>query len=183
MAKREFSSTLRNLKFMQRAAQREEVIKKEEVKPAQKFTSQGSVTRKCVVIMEGDPHPGATKGRMSFQSFNPAVDKLNEEATKVSQPATLATSAGTEIGKVSVRENGSSIEGECSDIDKPKSSKSKANGDHKRKQSEIVSESQYPNKSPKSDQGDQLSSSKRKGAFKKPKDEKLDWNVLRRSKS
>ena len=27
-----------------------------------------------VVIMEGDPHPGAAKGRMSFQSFNPLVD-------------------------------------------------------------------------------------------------------------
>jgi len=27
-----------------------------------------------VVIMEGDPHPGALKGRMSFQSFNPSVD-------------------------------------------------------------------------------------------------------------
>lgn len=24
--------------------------------------------------MEGDPHPGATKGRMSFQNFNPAID-------------------------------------------------------------------------------------------------------------
>jgi len=31
--------------------------------------------RMCsVVIMEGDPHPGALKGRMSFQSFNPSVD-------------------------------------------------------------------------------------------------------------
>lgn len=27
-----------------------------------------------VVIMEGDPHPGAIKGRMSFQSFNPSID-------------------------------------------------------------------------------------------------------------
>ena len=27
-----------------------------------------------VVIVEGDPHPGATKGRMSFQNFNPAID-------------------------------------------------------------------------------------------------------------
>lgn len=27
-----------------------------------------------VVIMEGDPHPGAAMGRMSFQSFNPSVD-------------------------------------------------------------------------------------------------------------
>lgn len=27
-----------------------------------------------VVIIEGDPHPGAIKGRMSFQSFNPSID-------------------------------------------------------------------------------------------------------------
>lgn len=27
-----------------------------------------------VVIMEGDPHPGSVKGRMSFQSFNPLID-------------------------------------------------------------------------------------------------------------
>ncbi|XP_030956005.1 uncharacterized protein LOC115978122 isoform X2 [Quercus lobata] len=63
MAKRELSSTLRNLKFMQRAALREENTKKDEdVKPD------------GVVIMEGDPNPGAIKGRMSFQSFNPSID-------------------------------------------------------------------------------------------------------------
>ena len=27
-----------------------------------------------VVVMEGDPHPGAIVGRMSFQSFNPSID-------------------------------------------------------------------------------------------------------------
>lgn len=27
-----------------------------------------------VVMVEGDPHPGATRGRMSFQSFNPSID-------------------------------------------------------------------------------------------------------------
>ncbi|KAF2311820.1 hypothetical protein GH714_026922 [Hevea brasiliensis] len=39
-----------------------------------------------VVIMEGDPHPGAAMGRMSFQSFNPSVDKLNEEAANFCRP-------------------------------------------------------------------------------------------------
>ncbi|XP_062084988.1 uncharacterized protein LOC133791108 [Humulus lupulus] len=181
MAKPEFSSTLKSLKFMQRAAQREEVIKKVEVKPAGNFTSPGPVTRKCVVIMEGDPHPGATKGRMSFRSFNPSIDKLNEEATQVSQPVPLATSSGTENGKESYRENEPPMEeGECSDLDKPKSD---ANGNYKRKQPGVT-DSQYPNKSPKSDQGDQQSpSSKRKDAFKKPKGGKLDWSVLRRSRS
>ena len=27
-----------------------------------------------MVLVEGDPHPGALKGRMSFQSFNPSID-------------------------------------------------------------------------------------------------------------
>ncbi|EXC32734.1 hypothetical protein L484_019847 [Morus notabilis] len=182
MAKRELSTTLKNLKFMQRAAQREETVKKEEVKPDGNFTSRGTVTRKCAVTMEGDPHPGAVKGRMSFQSFNPSIDKLNEEATKPRQPASPATSSGAESGRVSFRENGSSAdEAECSNRDKPKS---KANRDHKRKQSHVGSESQYSNKSPKSNQGDeQASASERKGGFKKPNGGNLDFNLLRRSNS
>nr|KJB20048.1 hypothetical protein B456_003G130300 [Gossypium raimondii] len=70
MAKRELSSTLRGLKFMQRAAQREDKVKKEEVKPEE----SSAITRKCVFIMEGDPHPGAVVGLMSFLSFNPSID-------------------------------------------------------------------------------------------------------------
>ncbi|CAN6471762.1 unnamed protein product [Victoria cruziana] len=81
MAKRELSSTLRNLKFMQRAVRKEEAAKKEEEKPIPSTTQN----RKCIVIMEGDPHPGALRGRMSFQSFNPFVDKLNEEAERHGQ--------------------------------------------------------------------------------------------------
>ncbi|KAK9168407.1 hypothetical protein Syun_000547 [Stephania yunnanensis] len=40
--------------------------------------------------MEGNPPPGALKGRMSFQSFNPSIDKLNEEATNLHrQPVSI----------------------------------------------------------------------------------------------
>lgn len=54
------------------------------------------------------------------------------------------------------------------------------NGDLKRKQSEVTPQAQYPNKSPKNDQGDRQSSSKKSmGYFKKPKGDKLDWKVLR----
>ena len=61
--------------FMQRANQKEEKSKKEEeVKPDDTFFSLNTIKRKCVVVMEEDPHPGATKGRMSFQNFNPAID-------------------------------------------------------------------------------------------------------------
>ncbi|PQM38986.1 uncharacterized protein Pyn_39310 [Prunus yedoensis var. nudiflora] len=179
MAKRELSSTLRNLKFMQRATQREEK-KEEDVKPAGDFIFPASQIRKCMIIMEGDPHPGAIKGRMSFQSFNPSIDKLNEASANPCQPA--ATSSGIQSEKGSFRENGSSMdEAECSNTDKLNCER---DGDHKRKLSEVVSGKQYPNKSPKVDQGDQLSSpNKSKGSFKKPKGEKLDWNILRPTKN
>lgn len=99
MSKRELSSTLRNLKFMQRANQKEEKSKKEEeVKPEDNFFSPNTVKRKCVVIMEGDPHPGATKGRMSFQNFNPAIDKLNDAANPC-QPAVSATCSNNQSEK------------------------------------------------------------------------------------
>jgi len=52
------------------------------------------------------------------------------------------------------------------------------NGNVKRKQSEVVSEAQYPNKSPKNDLSSPSSSL---GTFKKPSGDKLDWNVLRPS--
>ncbi|XVF05492.1 hypothetical protein REPUB_Repub05bG0177000 [Reevesia pubescens] len=168
MAKRELSSTLRGLKFMQRAAQREEKVKKEEeIKPEANTT----VTRKCVVIMEGDPHPGATVGRMSFRSFNPSTDKLNEEASNVCQPDTSA-------GRTLSSENGSASEAaDCSKVGTD-------NGYLKRKQSDIDSEPQYPNKSPKNGHGVQSSPSTSKGSSKKQsKREKLDWNVLRPPKS
>ncbi|PPR87456.1 hypothetical protein GOBAR_AA33232 [Gossypium barbadense] len=95
MAKRELSSTLRGLKFMQRAAQREDKVKKEEVKPEE----SSAITRKCVVIMEGDPHPGAVVGRMSFLSFNPSIDIVGEngsasEAANCSKVGTESTDSG-----------------------------------------------------------------------------------------
>jgi hypothetical protein len=85
-AKRELSSTLRNLKFMQRAAVAQKVEEKPKVEaaaaeeeevvtvPSGGVGSSVKVARKCVVIMEGNPHPGAAKGRMSFLNFNPSID-------------------------------------------------------------------------------------------------------------
>ncbi|EEF28634.1 uncharacterized protein LOC8287878 [Ricinus communis] len=178
MAKREISSTLRNLKFMQRAVVREEKAKKqEEEKPDGNFFSPGTI-RKCVVIMEGDPHPGASIGRMSFQSFNPSVDKLNEDTTNLGQPKVsdvyVSTSSG-QSGGTSFRGNGSSLNGaECSNTGNAKS-----DGDLKRKQSDVVPESPHKNKSPKTEGSQQSSPNSNKGSFKQPKREKLDWSVLR----
>ncbi|KAM1148770.1 hypothetical protein EV2_030244 [Malus domestica] len=180
MAKRELSSTLRNLKFMQRATQRE-VKKEEDVKPAVDFAFPSRQIRKCVVIVEGDPQPEAVRGRMSFQSFNPAIDKLNQVPENPGQPAAAATSSSIHSEKVSFRENRSSMdEAGCSNTDK---SNGEPNGDHKRKQSEEVSGKQHPNKSPKLNQvGQQSSPNTSKGSFRKPKGENLNWNVLRPSK-
>ena len=38
------------------------------------FRLDGCLYTCSLVIMEGDPHPGAINGRMSFQSFNPSID-------------------------------------------------------------------------------------------------------------
>ncbi|KAE8696675.1 putative Chitin-inducible gibberellin-responsive protein [Hibiscus syriacus] len=168
MAKRELSSTLRGLKFMQRAAHREEkVVKEEEVKPE----GISTITRKCVVIMEGDPRPGATVGRMSFQSFNPSIDKLNESALNVCRPDASG-------GRPSSSENGSASE--ANDCSKVGTDKHEGNGDLKRKQVDMVSKPVYPNKSPKNGKAIQSSPRSNKASSKKQsKHEKLDWNVLR----
>ncbi|XP_050236186.1 uncharacterized protein LOC126686183 [Mercurialis annua] len=180
MAKREMSTTLKNLKFMQRAAVREEITKKpeEEKIPDGNFVSLGSI-RKCMVIMEGDPQPGASIGRISFQSFNPSVDKLNEEASnggRCEESDVCATTSSDHSGKKSFRGNGTSLDG----VESSNTGNTNLN-DLKRKQleAELEPESQHKNKSPKTE-GDQQSfpNSNRK-SFKQPKKEKLDWNVLR----
>ncbi|KAK6926993.1 hypothetical protein RJ641_008712 [Dillenia turbinata] len=187
MAKRELSSTLRNLKFMQRAAQKEEKPKKEdEVKPDGNFFNSAQVRKKwygfyfyievkpmSVVIMEGDPHPGAFKGRMSFQSFNPSIDVSIMILCMYNY---MHCDRMSSIFPLHSRENGSSQDGsqslavESNDID----------GDLKRKQPEVVSEAQYPNKSQKNIQGDRQSPPiNSRGSHKQQKREKQDWNVLR----
>ncbi|KAI3819491.1 hypothetical protein L1987_13330 [Smallanthus sonchifolius] len=172
MAKRELSSTLRNLKFMQRGANKEEKSKKEEeVVPDGNFPSYVT-TKKCMVIMEGDPSPGAVKGRMSFQSFNPSIDKLNEEASNPRQSDGDATCSSDQGGKPSNRENEEPIS----------ANSNKTNGGLKRKQVEATTEVQLPNKSPNVTEGNQSSSSNT-GRKKSHKRGKLDFNVLRSPKS
>lgn len=174
------SSTLKNLKFMQRATQREEISKKVEeevvVVPDGNFPAS-SIPRKCVVIMEGDPHPGATRGRMSFLSFNPSVDKLNGEAADSHQPEGLSTISSNQRGGISNRENGSDRgESESLKID---GNDSNANEDLKRKYAEVTPEVSNPNKSPQKNQGDQPPTPHGRNFTKQQKRGKLDWNVLR----
>ncbi|KAL3829109.1 hypothetical protein ACJIZ3_017911 [Penstemon smallii] len=180
MAKREISSTLKNLKFMQRAIQKEEkanIKEEEEVTPAGNFPSSTAVKR-CVVIVEGDPHPGAARGRMSFLSFNPSIDKLNNEESDPSQTESTPTNSGRKSEKTSIRENGSS-EDRLDDLELD-ASNNDANMDLKRKQADVELEATNQNKSKKSFQGNHRSSpSSSHSSQKKHKREKVDWNVLR----
>ncbi|CAN1167156.1 hypothetical protein LINPERHAP2_LOCUS27069 [Linum perenne] len=175
MAKREISSTLKNLKFMQRGAAKVEKPKEkeEEVIPNGNFFSPGGV-RKCVVVMEGDPHPGAVIGRMSFGSFNPSVDKLNDEATNSDSPGSAGQAAKSSVS----RENGSSS------ADAPEPSETVTpnpnSGDQKRKQADVASErenSNMPGKAYESGEQSSLRNTK-KGSFRQ-KRQKLDFNALR----
>ncbi|XP_044483899.1 uncharacterized protein LOC123209809 [Mangifera indica] len=174
MPRRELSSTLKNLKFMQRTVHRDEKInKEEEAKPDGNFIFPGEVERKCVVIMEGDPHPGAIVGRMSFQSFNPSIDKLNEATNNLFQTEASASCSGNQTVRNSERENGSSQDGAgCLKVRPP----GEGNIDLKRKQSE----KQYSNKSLKIvEAGSKSSRSNHKGSHNQPRRDKVDWSVLR----
>lgn len=181
MAKREISSTLKNLKFMQRAAQREEEGKLvEEVVPNGNFSPSG-IARRCVVIMEGDPHPGQGRGRMSFQSFNPSIDKLNEETNTTGQPEASTPQSGNQNGKISDRKDQSSRDG-FDDMELNMSSQS-ANGDLKRKRLEVASETPSPSNSRKNFRSAPEAHKGSKKVDKKAKGQKLDWSVLRPPKS
>ncbi|KAL7153638.1 hypothetical protein ABFS83_04G182500 [Erythranthe nasuta] len=177
MAKRELSSTLKNLKFMQRVTQKDEKAEKaekeEEVMPAGDFPRSAAVKR-CVVLVEGDPHPGVTRGRMSFLSFNPSIDKLNEVASDPSETESAATSSGRQNEAIPSRENGGSAQHRLDKLEVD------ANDDLKRKQSQVFSEEGYPNKSRKNDQENQDSpQTSSRSPQKRNKREKLDWSVLR----
>ncbi|KAI8523753.1 hypothetical protein RHMOL_Rhmol13G0096400 [Rhododendron molle] len=194
MAKRELSSTLKNLKFMQRAALREDKCEKEEeVVPVANFPSSGAL-KKCTVILEGDPHPGAMKGRMSFQSFNPSIDRSDSNAhgrlvEGVKRKGGFGHVRREPIDttvkirdKVNInrndrdrgRENGSTNY-ESENL-KPNSVNNDENGELKRKQPGVDSS----NRLQKNVQGDEEASpSDSRSSYRKPKREKLDWSVLR----
>lgn len=103
MSKRELSSTIKNLKFMQRARQKEELVKKEE-----EVIPPTTGNRKCVVIMEGDPTPGAVIGRMSFQNCNPSIDKLKDDTEESDNHRIPSTSTADRNGMDIDREHGMS---------------------------------------------------------------------------
>ncbi|XP_021861656.2 uncharacterized protein [Spinacia oleracea] len=174
MVKLEISPILKNLKFMQRAAQKEEKPKKEveEPKPDGKFVFPSNVNRKCVVIMEGDPHPGTVRGRMSFQNFNPSIDKLKDEAAN-GHEAEASTSSGFQTGRNFGRENGTQEE-------LTEMNMGDDNGDRelKRKESEALSQKSHPKKLQKDSKGKKQPSPSENSSGKQSKRDKLDYNVL-----
>uniref|UniRef100_A0A0E0FG41 M-phase phosphoprotein 6 n=1 Tax=Oryza nivara TaxID=4536 RepID=A0A0E0FG41_ORYNI len=204
-AKRELSSTLRNLKFMQRAAVAQKVEEKPKVEaeaaaaaaaaaeeeeevvtvPSGGVGSSVKVARKCVVIMEGNPHPGAVKGRMSFLNFNPSIDKLTQEATSGRQSQSASPSNNHQDGSNSSRTD-EVPRTRFSDFNID-SSESISLNELKRKQPELDMETPPSHRQPKttgkSVDGDSSSQSNGRGSHKSNKREKLDWNLLRPRKS
>ncbi|NP_001144708.2 hypothetical protein Zm00014a_027723 [Zea mays] len=189
-AKREISSTLRNLKFMQRGAAAQKAEEKAEVEvqeeevvmaPSGGFASSAQVVRKCIVIMEGNPHPGAIKGRMSFQNFNPSIDKLNEEARGDQQTESASPSNCDQDNANSSRGNEVPAS-RCRDFGIP-SSESISLNELKRKEPDLDMETPASYKEPKTNVGGRSSSqSNGRGSHKSNKREKLDFNHLRPKK-
>ncbi|XP_072982334.1 uncharacterized protein [Typha latifolia] len=186
MAKRELSSNIRNMKFMQRAAlvhkaeKPKEEEENEKIKPDAEFHAPALPVRKCIVIMEGNPQPEALKGRMSFQSFNPSIDKINDEAASINQ---MQTSPSSTRDQNSLSCNRVDSSGDSKDANTENDSPS----DLKRKQPEREADKASPKKLLKSIGGDYDGQSSfqnnRRGHHKSEKREKLDWNALRRPKT
>ncbi|KAJ7566443.1 hypothetical protein O6H91_02G103400 [Diphasiastrum complanatum] len=120
MKTQSMSSGLLQMKFMQRARMQDEVAKQSEKNELQgdspqwvmPMKSNTGSQNKCVVIMEGDPKPGALSGRMSFQQFNPSVDRLVEEAEGTHKRRVVA------ISEAAGRNNGASVTAELVDRQK-----------------------------------------------------------------
>ncbi|DBA92455.1 hypothetical protein WJX77_001854 [Trebouxia sp. C0004] len=98
-----FSSRLMQMKFMQRG--KEKAVVKEAVTAQVKFmddsewVAEGQQTG-CTVLAEGDPLPSAYFGHMSFSSFNPELQKLQEQREtmlKAARKAALLGAAGKAI--------------------------------------------------------------------------------------
>jgi len=175
---------------MQRGAAAQKVEEKAKVEvqeevvaaaPSGGFGSSAQVARKCIVIMEGNPHPGAVKGRMSFQNFNPSIDKLNEEARGDGESESASPSNHHQDSANSSRGDdvpGSRFRG--FDID---SSESISLNELKRKQPELDMET--PSDTPQKTNVDGRSSSQSngRGSHKSNKREKkYDFNHLRQKK-
>lgn len=157
MVKRELSSSLRNLKFMQRAIQREEMMKKQEADDVKPDGGVGGLTltsdaatqlSKCVVVMEGDPKPGVIKGRISFKGFNPLIEKLNEASANSNGDHKRKHS-----GLMSATQNPDKLcktnySSPYKAFNKLNQASANPSGNHK-----VVSNTQYPNKWHKTNQG------------------------------
>ncbi|KAI5004630.1 hypothetical protein ZWY2020_031873 [Hordeum vulgare] len=199
-AKKGLSSTLRNLKFMQRAAVAQKVEDKADVEveeaaaevevvmtPAANGGGVGSsvqVARKCVVVMEGNPHPGAVKGRMSFQNFNPSIDKLNDEASGRPTQSASPSNSQQDSANTSRLDDVSASRFRSFNVD---SSESISLNELKRKEPELEMETPPLRKLPKTTgqnvDGRGSSQSNGRGSGKSNKHEKLDFNLLRKRKS
>uniref|UniRef100_A0ACD5VBY5 Uncharacterized protein n=1 Tax=Avena sativa TaxID=4498 RepID=A0ACD5VBY5_AVESA len=198
-AKKGLSSTLRNLKFMQRAAVAQKVEEKADAEavemqeaevvlpPAANGGGVGSsvqVARKCVVVMEGNPHPGAVKGRMSFQNFNPSIDKLNDEASGRPTQSASPSNSHEDSANTGRTDDVSASRFRGFNID---NSESISANELKRKEPELAMETPPTRRKLKpvgyrNVDGQSSSQSNGFGSRKSNKREKLDYNLLRQRK-
>mmetsp|Transcript_6416 Transcript_6416/g.17941 ORF Transcript_6416/g.17941 Transcript_6416/m.17941 type:complete len:139 (-) Transcript_6416:134-550(-) len=81
-----FSGKLLEMKFMKRAQEKKLMAtavkrkRKDDEEAHWVAKREAGQSKRCVVVSEGDPPPGALLGRFSFQSFSASTQKLQEEA-------------------------------------------------------------------------------------------------------
>lgn len=102
-----FSSRLLQMKFMQRGREKP-VVKGAVTAQVQamddnEWVAEGQQTG-CTVLSEGDPLPSAHFGHMSFSSFNPELQKLQEQRETMMKAARKAALLGVEGKAVTDKE-------------------------------------------------------------------------------
>ncbi|KAG0489490.1 hypothetical protein HPP92_006353 [Vanilla planifolia] len=111
---------------------------------------------------------------MSFQSFNPSIDKLNEETSTIHQmPMPLSSNENGSISDRSEESQGTSSENNL-------------DADLKRKQSAVEMDTKFSNKLPRVENREangKLKLHSQGSSIKQQKREKLDWNLLRPPKA
>lgn len=163
---------------MQRSRQKEESVKKEQ---EEQVISPKAGNWKCVVIMEGDPMLGAAVGRMSFQNFNPCIDKLNDEAEDIDDKRNVSTTSTADRNRMNTDKDNKVSHYEKDDINKNQENDDSEDLQSKKLKVEADAQSSYwsPTNSTRHNLGQSSSVEGRKTSQQEC--HKLDWRHLRPS--
>lgn len=143
------SSRLMQMKFMQRG--KEKTVLKEAVAEQVQHENDSKWVADApqmglVLVTEGDPPPGAHLGHMSFSSFNPELQKLQDERDAILKAAKKSATLGVDgklIPDEEMADRLTHLQDSDADIDQPEH---KVQGSHGRRVKSLRENRSKPHK-------------------------------------